>query len=92
MTGWRDELLAVVSPFGAEPAFLVERAAYPLLGCKGYGVHVNGYVQLPPDAARDDSFPRLPCESSSPCVLPRCGRCARRAYSSEHVKAHNGTA
>ena len=29
---------------GAPPAFVVERAAYPLLGCKGYGVHVNGYV------------------------------------------------
>lgn len=42
--GWRDELLAVVPAYGDEPAFLVERAAYPLLGCKGYGVHVNGFA------------------------------------------------
>ena len=33
----RDELVAVAPYYGAEPAFLVERAAYPLLGCKGYG-------------------------------------------------------
>ena len=43
--GWRDELLAVVPAYGDEPAFLVERAAYPLLGCKGYGVHVNGFAR-----------------------------------------------
>jgi|MDSY01.2.fsa_nt_gb isopentenyldiphosphate isomerase len=45
VTGWRDELVAVVPSYDADPAFLVERAAYPLLGCKGYGVHVNGYVE-----------------------------------------------
>ena len=45
VTGWRDELVPVVATFDDEPAFLVERAAYPLLGCKGYGVHVNGYVE-----------------------------------------------
>jgi len=42
--GWRDELVPVASGFGREPKFLVERAAYPLLGAKGYGVHVNGYT------------------------------------------------
>ena len=44
MTGWRDELLPVVASYAAAPAFRVERAAYPLLGAKGYGVHVNGYT------------------------------------------------
>lgn len=44
VTGWRDELVSVAPAFGADPAFLVERAAYPLLGCKGYGVHCNGFV------------------------------------------------
>ena len=45
VTGWRDELLPVVASYSAAPAFRVERAAYPLLGAKGYGVHVNGYVE-----------------------------------------------
>ena len=44
VTGWRDELLPVVASYSAAPAFRVERAAYPLLGAKGYGVHVNGYT------------------------------------------------
>ena len=44
VTGWRDELLPVVASYAAAPAFRVERAAYPLLGAKGYGVHVNGYT------------------------------------------------
>ena len=39
VTGWRDELLPVVASYSAAPAFRVERAAYPLLGAKGYGVH-----------------------------------------------------
>lgn len=43
--GWRDELVPVSGRFGAEPKFLVERAAYPLLGVAGYGVHVNGFVR-----------------------------------------------
>jgi hypothetical protein len=42
--GWRDELLPVVSSFSDEPVFLLERAAYPFFGIKGYGVHVNGFV------------------------------------------------
>jgi 8-oxo-dGTP pyrophosphatase MutT (NUDIX family) len=43
--GWRNELLPVVSSFSEEPVLLLERAAYPLFGMKGYGVHVNGYVR-----------------------------------------------
>mmetsp|Transcript_14024 Transcript_14024/g.41790 ORF Transcript_14024/g.41790 Transcript_14024/m.41790 type:complete len:316 (-) Transcript_14024:23-970(-) len=45
VTGWRDELLPVTRAYDAAPAFLVERAAYPLLGAKGYGVHINGFVR-----------------------------------------------
>jgi hypothetical protein len=47
VTGWRDELYPVAERFGATPAFLVERAAAGYFGIKGYGVHVNGYVQMP---------------------------------------------
>ena len=43
--GWRDELLPVVNNFGSEPALLIERAAYPFFGIKGFGVHLNGYVR-----------------------------------------------
>jgi hypothetical protein len=31
--------------FGEDPVLLVERAAAPLLGIRGYGVHMNGYVR-----------------------------------------------
>jgi isopentenyldiphosphate isomerase len=43
--GWRNELISVaVSDIHTETLFRIERAAYPLLGVVGYGVHVNGYV------------------------------------------------
>lgn len=42
--GWRDEPYPVAPSFSSPPLFVVERAAVPLLGVKGYGVHVNGYV------------------------------------------------
>lgn len=42
--GWRNELLPVVSSFSEKPVLLLERAAYPFFGMKGYGVHINGYV------------------------------------------------
>lgn len=45
--GWRDELVAAVSAFGLAPAFTVERAFYPSLGIRGFGVHVNGFVRDP---------------------------------------------
>ncbi|CAM9424316.1 unnamed protein product [Ectocarpus fasciculatus] len=46
---WYDELFPVTSTFGAEPAFLLERGAYTMLGVRGrcYGVHVSGYVEEP---------------------------------------------
>ncbi|MEM7251642.1 MAG: DUF4743 domain-containing protein [Pseudomonadota bacterium] len=43
VTGWRDEPYAVKTDW-AEPALLhVERAAAPLFGVRGFGVHLNGY-------------------------------------------------
>lgn len=43
--GWRDEPYAVKARF-SEPALLdMERAAVPLFGVEGYGVHVNGFVR-----------------------------------------------
>jgi hypothetical protein len=44
IAGWRDEPYPVALSFSSPPLFVVERAAVPLLGVKGYGVHVNGYV------------------------------------------------
>lgn len=45
ITGWRNELLPVVSSFYDPPALLIERAAYPFFSIKAYGIHVNGYVR-----------------------------------------------
>ncbi len=43
--GWRDELYPVNRRW-SEPAFmLIERAAVPWFGVRGYGVHLNGYVR-----------------------------------------------
>ena len=42
--GWRDEAYPVGAAFSQPPLFTMERAAVPLFGVKGYGVHVNGYV------------------------------------------------
>ena len=41
---WRDEAYPVGVAFSQPPLFTMERAAVPLFGVKGYGVHVNGYV------------------------------------------------
>lgn len=42
--GWRDELYPVNRNWSERPALLIERAAVPWLGVRGYGVHMNGYV------------------------------------------------
>ena len=47
LTGWRNELYPVVDSFGSAPAFLVERAVAARLGVRAFGVHVNGFVELP---------------------------------------------
>ena len=43
--GWRDEAYPVGSAFSAPALLTMERAAVPLFGVKGYGVHVNGFVR-----------------------------------------------
>jgi len=42
---WRDEDYPVVRRWGDEPFMTVERAAVPLFGMRGFGVHLNGYVE-----------------------------------------------
>lgn len=44
-SGWRDELYPVSSSWSEPPCLLIERAAVPLFGVKGYGVHLNGFVR-----------------------------------------------
>lgn len=43
--GWRDEWYALGSDYRDPPQALVERAAVPIFGGCGYGVHVNGLVR-----------------------------------------------
>jgi 8-oxo-dGTP pyrophosphatase MutT (NUDIX family) len=42
---WRGEDYPVLLRWGETPALKVERAAVPLLGTRGFGVHVNGLVR-----------------------------------------------
>lgn len=42
---WRQERFPVTRYFGDVPKLLIERAAVPLFGVCGYGVHLNGYVR-----------------------------------------------
>lgn len=43
--GWRGEHYPVSESFYAAPLMGIERAATPLFGTMGYGVHLNGYVE-----------------------------------------------
>lgn len=43
--GWRDEAYPVGSSFFQPALFQIERAAVPLFGFRGYGVHMNGFVR-----------------------------------------------
>ncbi|MGE5148235.1 MAG: DUF4743 domain-containing protein [Candidatus Eiseniibacteriota bacterium] len=43
--GWRNEDYPVAPSFAAPPFFKMERAAFPLMGLRAYGVHLNGYVR-----------------------------------------------
>lgn len=45
ISGWRDEPYAVCEDWGTPPLFQMERAAVPLFGTLGYGVHMNGFVR-----------------------------------------------
>ena len=42
---WVGETYAISNTFGAEPFFLMERAAVAYFGTRSYGVHINGLVQ-----------------------------------------------
>jgi 8-oxo-dGTP pyrophosphatase MutT (NUDIX family) len=44
---WRGEDYPVLLRWGETPTLKVERAAVPLLGTRGFGVHVNGLVRGP---------------------------------------------
>lgn len=43
--GWRHEPYPVAIAYGAPPLMQMERAAFPCLGLRAYGVHMNGYVR-----------------------------------------------
>lgn len=43
--GWRDELYPVNRTWSDPARLLIERAAVPWFGVRGYGVHMNGYVR-----------------------------------------------
>jgi isopentenyldiphosphate isomerase len=43
--GWRDEIYPVTRRFAAPPFFTMERAAFPAMGLRSFGVHLNGYVR-----------------------------------------------
>ncbi|KAL1823865.1 hypothetical protein ACET3Z_010643 [Daucus carota] len=43
--GIRNELYPVMSSFGTQAFFSLERAAAPYFGIKAYGVHMNGFVE-----------------------------------------------
>ncbi|MBL8831671.1 MAG: DUF4743 domain-containing protein [Rhodospirillales bacterium] len=45
--GRRDEAYPVLTSWGAEPLFRIERAAAPHFGIRSYGVHMTGYVRTP---------------------------------------------
>ncbi len=40
---WRDEPYPVATSFGMPPLLQMERAAFPSLGMRAYGVHMNGF-------------------------------------------------
>lgn len=42
---WRDEFYPVVVRWGDEPWMKLERAAVPLFGVRGFGVHLHGFVR-----------------------------------------------
>ncbi len=45
--GWRDEPYPVAVGYTSPALFHMERAAVPLFGVRGYGVHLNGFVERP---------------------------------------------
>ena len=43
--GWRDEPYPVTTSFRVPALLHMERAAVPLFGIQGYGVHINGFIE-----------------------------------------------
>ena len=43
--GWRNELFPVMTKWGEEPMFFIERAAAPLFGILAFGVNLIGYIK-----------------------------------------------
>ncbi len=63
--GWRGEAYPIGGQWGGPYAFEIERAAAAFLGCRAYGVHVNGFVRDGDDvklwiAKRADDRPVCP--------------------------------
>ncbi len=63
--GWRNEPFPVATSPAAPALFNMERAAIPLFGIRGYGVHLNGFVRDPGGlkmwvGRRDPRRPRSP--------------------------------
>ncbi|MEE8196551.1 MAG: DUF4743 domain-containing protein [Acidiferrobacterales bacterium] len=42
---WRNEPCPVATSFGMPPLLQMERAAFPSLGIRAYGVHMNGFIR-----------------------------------------------
>ena len=65
ITGWRNEAYPVGGQWGRPCMFEIERAAAAFLGCRAYGVHINGFVRNSDDvklwvAKRADDRPVCP--------------------------------
>lgn len=57
LQGWRDEGWPVKATFDSPVELVIERAAGPLFGVRGYGCHVNGFVTRSPVGGSSKSFP-----------------------------------
>ena len=65
IAGWRNEAYPVGGQWGGPCMFEIERAAAAFLGCRAYGVHINGFVRNGDDvklwvAKRADDRPVCP--------------------------------
>jgi 8-oxo-dGTP pyrophosphatase MutT (NUDIX family) len=58
LPAWRNEMFAIVPPFGGPPLFTIERGAARYFGLPTYAVHVNGIV--------DENSPRMWLARRSP--------------------------
>ncbi|MEE8536216.1 MAG: DUF4743 domain-containing protein [Kiloniellales bacterium] len=54
ISSWRDEDYPVLRRWGDPPLMKMERAAVPLFGVRGFGVHLNGLVSAGGSAAPGD--------------------------------------